>query len=63
MMPQEKKCATEDMEKLLPYYWNQGKGISTVATGTVRGLSLLWNPSLVTLEKTFTTKWSILVAY
>jgi exonuclease III len=63
MMLQETKCATEDMDKLLPYCWKQGKGISTVATGTAGGLALLWNPSSVTLEKNFTTKWSISAAY
>jgi exonuclease III len=63
MMLQETKCATEDMDKLLPYCWKQGKVISTAATGTAGGLALLWNPSSVTLEKKFTTKWSISTAY
>jgi len=51
MMLQETKCATEDMENLLPCCWKQEKGIYMVATGTTEGLSLLWNPSSVTLEK------------
>jgi hypothetical protein len=63
MMLQETKCATEDMDKLLPYYWKQGKGIYMMTMGTEGVLSLLWNPNSVTLEKHFTTKWSISVTY
>lgn len=62
-MLQETKCATEDMDKLLPSCWKQGKGIYTKATGTVGGFALLSNPNSVTLEKDFTTKWSISTTY
>jgi exonuclease III len=37
MMLQETKCATEDMDKLLPCCWKQGKGIYMAAMGTARG--------------------------
>jgi len=63
MMLQETKYTTEYMEKLLPCCWKQAKWIYTVAMVTTMGLSLLWNPNSVTLEKIFTTKWSISVAY
>jgi exonuclease III len=63
MMLQETKCATEEMDKLLPSCWKQGKGIYTDATGTTGGLALLWNPSSVTLDNFFTTRWSISATY
>jgi exonuclease III len=63
MMLQETKCATKDMDKLLPYYWKQGKAVSTTATGTVGGLYLLWNPNTIIMENFITTKWSISATY
>jgi exonuclease III len=63
MMLQETKCTTEDMDKLLPYYWKQGKAVSTAAIGTVGGLALLWNPNTIIMENFITTKWSISATY
>jgi len=63
MMLQETKCATEEMDKLLPTCWKQGQGIYTMTMGAVGGLALLWNPISVTMEFFFTTKWSISTAY
>lgn len=62
-MLQETKCATEEMDKLLPTCWKQGQGIYTATMGATGGLALLWNPSSVTLEIFFTTRWSISAAY
>jgi exonuclease III len=63
MMLQETKCTTEDIDRLLPYCWKQGKVVSTVATGTAGGLAVLWNPSTTIMETFIMTKWSITAAY
>jgi exonuclease III len=63
MMLEETKCATEDIDRLLPYCWKQGKVVSTAATGTAGGLAILWNPNTTIMETFITTKWSITAAY
>jgi len=63
MMLQETKCATEDMDRLLSYYWKKGKVTSTVTTGTTGGIAILWNPSTTILENFITTRWSITADY
>jgi hypothetical protein len=42
---------------------SKGKVSTWMAMGAAGGLALLWNPSSVTLENFFTTKWSISAAY
>jgi hypothetical protein len=63
MMLQETKLATEEMDGFFPVCWKKGKGIYTSAMGATRCLELIWNPSLVTLENFFTTRWSISSTY
>jgi hypothetical protein len=63
MLLQETKCATEEMDRVLSYCWNLGKGIYTDAIGSVGGLAILWNLSSVIMENFFTTRWSISVTY
>jgi exonuclease III len=60
---QEKKCTSEDVDRLLPYCWKQGEAVSTTATGTAGGLAILWNTNSVLLEKFIATRWSITVDY
>jgi exonuclease III len=45
MLQQETNCATEEMDRVLSYYWKQGKYIYTDAMGSAGGLEILWNPS------------------
>jgi len=59
VMLQETKCTSEDINRLLPYYWKQGGAVSTDATGTAGGLAILWNTSSVLMENFCTTRWSI----
>jgi len=63
MLLQEKKCTTEDIDRLLPYCWKQGEVVSTAATGTTGGLAILWNTNSLLLENFVTTKWSITPDY
>jgi exonuclease III len=63
VMLQETKCTTEDINRLLPYYWKQGGGVSTDAAGTAGGLALLWNTNTVLMENFCTTRWSITADY
>jgi len=63
LMIQETKCTSEDIERMLPYCWRQGKAVSIDATGTAGGLAILWNTNMVTLENFYTTRWSITAEY
>jgi exonuclease III len=63
LLLQETKCDIEEMEKILPSCWKQGRGTYTTAMGAAGGLALFWNPSSITLDNFFTTKWSITVGY
>jgi exonuclease III len=60
---QETKCASEDIDRLLPYCWRQGRAASIDATGMAGGLTILWNTNVVLMENFFTTKWSITADY
>jgi exonuclease III len=60
---QETKCTSEDIDRLLPYCWRQGRAASIDATGTTGGLTILWNTNVVLMENFFTTKWSITADY
>jgi exonuclease III len=63
VMLQETKCTTEDINRLLPYFWKQGGAVSTDAAGTAGGLALLWNTNNVLMENFCTTRWSITADY
>jgi exonuclease III len=63
VMLQETKCTSEDINRLLPYYWKQGGVVSIDAAGTTGGLSLLWNTNTVLLENFCTTRWAITADY
>jgi exonuclease III len=63
LMIQETKCTSEDIERMLPYCWRQGKAVSIDATGTAGGVAILWNTNMVTLENFYTTRWSITAEY
>jgi exonuclease III len=63
LLLQETKCTSEDMDKLLPYCWKQGKVVSIDATGTAGGLAILWNTNTIILDNFITTKWSIMADY
>jgi hypothetical protein len=63
MMLQETKCATKEMDRLLPYCCKKGKETSTMAKGIVVDLDLLWNPNTAIIENFIITKWSIMAAY
>jgi exonuclease III len=63
LLLQETKCTSEDMDKLLPYCWKQGKAVSIDATGTAGGLAILWNTNAIIMDNFITTKWSITVDY
>jgi exonuclease III len=60
---QETKCTSEDMDRLLPYCWRQGRAVSIDATGMAGGVSILWNTNAVLMEKFYTTRWSIITEY
>jgi exonuclease III len=63
VMLQETKCTTEDINRLLPYYWKQGGAVSIDATGTAGGLAILWNTNSVLMDNFCTTRWSITADY
>jgi exonuclease III len=63
VMLQETKCTTEDINRLLPYFWKQGGAVSTDAAGMAGGLPLLWNTNNVLMENFCTTRWSITANY
>jgi exonuclease III len=63
VMLQETKCTSEEINRLLPYYWKQGGVVSIDATGTVGGLALLWNTNTVLLNNFCTTRWAITADY
>jgi exonuclease III len=63
VMLQETKCTSEDINRLLPYYWKQGGVVSIDAAGTAGGLAILWNTNTVLLENFCTTRWSITADY
>jgi len=63
VMLQETKCTSEDINRLLPYYWKQGGVVSIDVAGMDGGLAILWNTNTVLLENFCTTRWSITVDY
>jgi exonuclease III len=63
VMLQETKCSSEDIDRLLPFCWRQGRAASIDALGTAGGLAVLWNTSEVIMENFFATKWSITADY
>jgi exonuclease III len=60
---QETKCTSEDIDRLLPYCWRQGRAVSIDATGTAGGVAILWNTNVVLMENFYTTRWSITAEY
>jgi exonuclease III len=60
---QETKCASEDVDKLLPYCWKQGAAVAVDATGTAGGLAILWNTNSILLENFMATRGSITTDY
>jgi exonuclease III len=63
VMLQETKCSSEDIERLLPFCWKQGRAASIDASGSAGGLTVLWNTSEVIMENFFATKWSLTATY
>jgi len=63
LMIQETKCSSEDIDRLLPYCWRQGRAVSIDATGTAGGVAILWNANMVVMENFHTTRWSITAKY
>ena len=60
---QETKCASEDVDKLLPYCWKQGAAVAVDAIGTSGGLAILWNTNSILLENFLATRGSITTDY
>jgi exonuclease III len=60
---QETTCTSEDMDRLLPYCWRQGRAVSIDAIGTTGGVAIIWNTNDVLMEKFYTTRWSITTEY
>jgi exonuclease III len=60
---QETKCTSEDIDRLLPYCWKQGRAISIDATGTAGGVAILWNTTALLMENFYSTRWSITAEY
>ena len=53
---QETKCTSEDIDRLLPYCWRQGRAASIDAIGMAGGVAVL-------MENFYSTRWSITADY
>jgi len=60
---QETKCTSEDIDRLLPYCWRQGRAVSIDAMGTAGGAAILWNTNTLLMGNFCTTRWSITTEY
>jgi len=60
---QETKSTSEDIDRLLPYCWRQGRASSIDAIGMAGGLAILWNTNVVLMEDLHATRWAITAAY
>ena len=56
---QETKCSSEDMESLCKRIWKGAKIVVNDAAGAVAGISMLWNPNLVSITNTCATRYLI----
>jgi exonuclease III len=60
---QETKCTLEDIDRLLPYCWKQGRVVLIDAIGTAGGVAILWNTNIMLMENFYATRWSITTEY
>ena len=56
---QETKCSSEEMTKISKRVWKGSKVVARDAKGAVGGLSLVWNPNLVSISNPCSTSFSI----